>query len=68
VERQISSEIDRISKSLLGCAEKIQGTLHLVSRDKYLPNHFREFVRAAYNQEPLNYSLLHEREFLSNIS
>jgi len=60
--------MDRIFKALHHCAERIQGTLHLVSRDKYLPNHFREFVRAAFNQEPLNYSLLTEREFLSNIS
>jgi hypothetical protein len=57
-----------VSTALLKCAQKIQGTLHLISRDKYLPAHFREFVRAAYQQEGLPFSLHQEKEHLSNVA
>lgn len=68
VEKHLRSEQERVSTALLKCAQKIQGTLHLISKDKYLPVHFREFVRAAYQQESLPFSHFQEKEHLANVA
>lgn len=58
VQQHIKKERERVSLAILKCSEKIQGTLHLVSKDKYLPPHFRDFVRTVYQHETIPLSLL----------
>lgn len=60
-DAHIAQEKERVAPVLLRCAQRIQSTLHLVAKDIYLPLHFREFVRAANQREPLPFSLLQEK-------
>lgn len=67
MQQHIKKERERVSLAILKCSEKIQGTLHLVSKDKYLPRHFKDFVRTVYQREKIPLSLLQEREHLNNV-
>jgi hypothetical protein len=67
VQQHIRKERERVSLAILKCSETIHGTLHLVSKDKYLPPHFRDFVRTVYQQETIPLSRLEEREHLNSV-
>jgi hypothetical protein len=57
-EAHIKQEKERLGPVLLRCAQCIQSTLHLMAKDIFLPQHFREFVRAANQRELLPFALL----------
>ena len=54
--QHIKEEREKTANILWGCAKRISGTLDLMDKkSKYIPEHFKEFVKQASQKEGLSF-------------
>lgn len=63
----IKGEREKTAKILWGCARRISGTVELMDKKKYIPEHFKEFVKQASQKEGISFDQVSYSELLGNI-